>query len=134
MMKSLKTEQCFYQSANFRNTSFVKSIRKEFGLKGYALIIATLEEISRNGISVCYDQSFCDRIISDFPEVSQNLLDMVVRKMVKSEFLDREAFYKKKVLTPPERCIMDRIEDVWLTAHDETRPYLFVKNQSYDDN
>lgn len=133
MNRSLKTEQCFYQSANFRNTSFVKSIRKEFGLKGYALIIATLEEISRNGISVCYDQSFCDRIISDFPEVSQNLLDMVVRKMVKSEFLDKEAFYKRKVLTPPERCIMDRKEDVWLTAYDESHPYLFVKDQSHND-
>lgn len=131
MNKSLKTEQCFYQSANFRNTSFVKSIRKEFGLKGYALIIATLEEISRNG---CYDQSFCDRIISDFPEVSQNLLDMVVRKMAKNGFLDREAFYKRKVLTPPERCIMDRIEDVWLTAYDESHPYLFIKNQSHNDH
>ena len=126
MSESLKTEQCFYRSSNFRNTSFVKSIMKEFGSKGYVLILATLEEIGRNGTVVHYDQSFIDRIVVDFPEVSRNLLDMVVRKMAKKGFLDRKAFESRKELTPPSSCVVDSVEAVFDGSHEKS-PYLFVR-------
>lgn len=133
MSESLKTEQCFYQSSNFRNTSFVKSIMKEFGSKGYVLILATLEEIGRNGTAVRYDTSFKDRIVTDFPEVSRNLLDMVVRKMAKKGFLDKKAFESRKVLTPPSSCIVDSVESVYDGSHQRS-PYLFVRPSALSVN
>lgn len=133
MSESLKTEQCFYKCSNFRNTSFVKSIMKEFGSKGYVLILATLEEIGRNGTVVRYDQSFKDRIVNDFPEVSRNLLDMVVRKMAKNGFLDRKAFESRKELTPPSSCVVDNVEAVFDGSHQKS-PYLFVKASVLSDN
>lgn len=133
MNKPLKVEQCIFLSTDFDGHPFIKSIIKEFGPKGYALVTVILLTMGKGGISTVYDQSFKETILRILTDVSQNLLDMVVRKMAKNGFLDREAFYKRKVLTPPERCIMDRIEDVWSNPHDETRPYLFVKNSSHGD-
>ena len=133
MEKSLKTERCFFQSSSFRNTPFVKAIRKEFGSKGYVLILATLEEICSSGIEVSYDQSFFDRVIATYPEMSKNLIDMVVRKMIKKGFLDRDAFFQRQVLMPPSCYIVDTVEEIY-DDRNSGKPYLFIRSSIPGEN
>ena len=126
--KPLKVEQCIVLSTDFYGHPFVKSIIQEFGPKGYALVTVILMTIGRDGTATVYDKSFTDDILGALTDVSRNLVDMVVRKMVKSGFLDSDAFRKRKVLTPPSVCIVDSLDDVYLSNADITRPYLFVKH------
>lgn len=126
MVESLKAEQCVYLSTDFHTTPFVRSVVREFGPKGYALVTVILLTIGRNGVRTLYGQSFREAVVSGLQDVSQNLVDMVVRKMVKSGFLDRDAFHRQHVLTPPSSCIAGCVRDVFTSDGSPSRPYLFV--------
>lgn len=126
MKKSLKTEHCFFHDTNFRNYPFVKSIRKEFGSKGYVIIITVLEEICRHGETV-YDEELIDRVTANYPEISHNLVDMVVRKMVNKDFLDKQSFSSRRVLTPPSAYVIDT-EQQLRDGMMENKPYVFIRS------
>ena len=132
--KPLKVEQCIVLSADFYGHPFVKSIIQEFGPKGYALVTVILMTIGRNGVETAYDKAFTDSVLGVLTDVSRNLVDMVVRKMVKSGFLDGDAFRKRKVFTPPSGCIVDNMDEVHLLQTGTTRPYLFINSHSLSNN
>ncbi len=123
MNKSLQAEHCIYLSTCFHGHPFVKSVLKEFGPKGYAVVTAVLLTIRRNGREATYRQGFIQSILDFLPDVSGNLVDMIVRKMVKAGFLDSEVFHARKALTPPAEYIAGTISEVF---SDVSRPYVFI--------
>ena len=127
MKTTLKADNGFFLSTGFYEDPFVVSLRKEFGIKGSLLAIIILTEISENGHSVKFSRNFSEHIVQLLPEVSTNLVKMVVRRMTDGGFLDKSSFVKEKVLTPPEKCFIDSINMLSGSFVSSSAPYYFIR-------
>ena len=130
MSTTLTAERCFYKSTRFSKFPFVQALRKEFGLKGYTLSIVILEEIASSGIEVRSGRKFRENIVKEFPDISHNLIKMVIRRMTDSGFLDKAAFVMRGVLTPPAKYIAASKEEITNGMVDDSAPYIFIKDTS----
>lgn len=126
MEKTLIPEKCFYQSTRYSKHPFIRSLRKEFGNKGFALTLVILEMICEEGIEVKFSRKFRETIIKEFPDIKPCLVTMVVRRMTDEGFLDKKAFQERKVLTPPANYIASCQDDILSGKVDKNAPYYFI--------
>ena len=106
MKESLKAERYIYLSTRFSGSPFMWSVIEEFGPKGCAAVICILMKIADEGGEAVHDKPFIDGVVNFLKDCSSNLVDMVIRRMVKGGLLDRKAFYRRSVLTPPKRFVV----------------------------
>jgi hypothetical protein len=60
----------------------VRSLQKEFGFKGLSVTIFILTEVAKHGKETRYDNRFKEAVARLFPDISVNLVNMIVRRMV----------------------------------------------------
>ena len=128
MNTTLKADECFLHSTNYRNSPLIKSLREEFGIKGYGLSLIILEHIRSHGMEAKYNRKFRAAITQEYPEFSDNLIKMVIRRMTDADFLDKKAFNERSVLTPPARYIVTSGGDYSDCSAAISAPYCFVKD------
>ena len=131
--KTFNAEHHLMLSTRFYENAVVRSLQKEFGYKGSLLASYILSEIARNGGSVRYGYDFYKPITELFPEISRNLIKMVVRRMTDADFLDKKAYTEKNILTYPERYIAGSKIEVSNGHVDASVPYYFVINVQSGD-
>jgi len=82
MNQTLTVERCLVLGTHFAKFPSVQAIQKEFGFKGFTLMILVLSELSRRESGIVFDNEFRYRIARIFPDVSRNLVGMVIYRMV----------------------------------------------------
>ena len=125
MSESLQAEQCIYFGLDFAGSDCVKTIVKEFGPKGYAILNAILIFIERRGIGLPYNDEFKKEVCEHLHDIGENLVDMVVQRMIKGGFLDRDLFCEKHVLAPPAEYICTMEE--FTASVVKHKPFVFIK-------
>lgn len=130
MSTTLKADKCFHTSTKYFDYPLIKDLREEFGPKGYALSLVILTHIRQEGTEARYNRRFRALITQEFPEFSENLVKMVIRRMTDADFLDKKAFKERHVLTPPVRFLVDTVQDIYSGSFDLSAPYYFVKEDN----
>ncbi|MCR5265098.1 MAG: DUF4373 domain-containing protein [Cyanobacteria bacterium RUI128] len=121
-----KVEQCFY-STHFYNDPVVKLIKSEFGVKGYTTILYLIGQVgSSYNLRIKYDEEFIHRMAELLPEVSANLLDMIIRKLAKKNFFDKHVFNTENIITPPDKYLVNTPEEVF-TKNSSSGPYYMIR-------
>ena len=82
MNQTLTAERCLVLGTHFAKFPSVQAIQKEFGFKGFTLMILVLSELSRRETGIVFDNEFRYRIARIFPDISRNLVGMVIYRMV----------------------------------------------------
>ena len=126
MKESLKAERYIYLSTRFSDSPFMWSVIEEFGPKGCAAVICILMKIADEGGKASHDQPFIDGVANSLKDCSSNLVGMVIRRMVKGGFLDRKAFSRHSVLTPPRRFIVSCQEGLNFENFNPSCLYMMV--------
>lgn len=126
MSNTFNSEKCLYLSTRFYKHPFLRSLRKEFGSKGFVLSVVILEMVGEKTMEVKFGRKFREAVVKEFPEISMNLVTMVVRRMTEEGFLDRRAFQERHVLTPPASYIVSCVDDIYSGKADREAPYYFV--------
>lgn len=129
MEQTLKAERCICMSTRFMEFPLVRSLLKEFGSKGFLLAVAILSEVASSGTEARYGRKFRDRITAVCPDVSHNLIKMVVRRMTDAGFFNRVAFVTRRVLTPPSGYVVSCMEDI-LHGTVSQAPYFLLSDFS----
>ena len=126
MSNTFNSEKCLYLSTRFYKHPFLRSLRKEFGSKGFVLSVVILEMVGEKAMEVKFCRKFREAVVKEFPEISMNLVTMVVRRMTEEGFLDRRAFQERHVLTPPASYIVSCVDDIYSGEVDREAPYYFI--------
>ncbi len=126
MSNTFNSEKCLYLSTRFYKHPFLRSLRKEFGSKGFVLSVVILEMVGEKTMEVKFGRKFREAVVKEFPEISMNLVTMVVRRMTEEGFLDKRAFQERHVLTPPASYIVSCVDDIYSGKADREAPYYFV--------
>lgn len=116
-------------STRYNEHPSISSIRQEFGGEGHCLVLHLLCKICREGGEVQYGKDFCEAIENDRTIFKEGIVEKVVKRMVKEGLVDQSAFEKYAILTPPERYLVDNIEDVINSNIDITAPYYMVNRR-----
>ena len=125
--KTFNAEHHLMLSTKFYENAVVRSIQKEFGYKGSLLASYILSVITLHGGAVRFGYDFCRPITELFPEISRNLVKMVVRRMTDADFLDKKAYQERNIVTFPERYTVGSDEEIYSGHVDSSAPYFFVK-------
>ncbi len=113
-------------STSYNEHPSISSIRKELGAEGHCLVLHLLCKICREGGEVQYGKDFCEAIENDLTIFKEGLVEKVVKRMVKEGLVDQSAFEKYAILTPPERYLVDNIEEVISSNIGTPAPYYMV--------
>ena len=119
MNQTLTVERCLVLGTHFAKFPSVQAIQKEFGFKGFTLMILVLSELSRRESGIVFDNEFRYRIARIFPDVSRNLVGMVVYRMVGLGLLT----VKGNMLVAPSVDTVNKPENNGFHAV----PYRFVR-------
>ena len=128
MSKTLTAEHGFYLSTSFFEFPFVRALLKEFGFKGLTTVIFVLKEIASSGAEVRYNRQLREKITKDFPDISDSLIKMIIRRMTDYKFLDKIAFVTRRVLTPPAEYIASSEDDIINEKVDKSIPYYIINS------
>lgn len=126
MSNTFNSEKCLYLSTRFYKHPFLRSLRKEFGSKGFVLSVVILEMVGEKAMEVKFGRKFREAVVKEFPEISMHLVTMVVRRMTEEGFLDKRAFQERHVLTPPASYIVSCVDDIYSGEVDREAPYYFI--------
>lgn len=126
-MNKTLTAEAIYLSRGFFKIPFVRAIEKEFGFKGSKLLIDILFEVTETGFESPYNKAFRD-VIASRNGVSERLVDMVVHRMVKNNYLDKKKYASSHVLAIPDGNIVSEDSPV------DELSYYFVRPSVMDDN
>ncbi len=77
----------------------VQAVSRQFGAKGELTVVKLLCETALNGYYTEWTDEVRQRLLDALPGVSSNLLDMIVRELIKNGFFDRDTFQKSRILT-----------------------------------
>ena len=105
----------------------VKAVRRQFGAKGELAVVKLLCEIAVNGYYAEWSEEVRHRLIEALPGVSANLLEMIVRDLIKNGFFDKESFATSGILTSEELQRKFFMTD----EHSQMLPHLLVDLSVY---
>lgn len=120
-MNKTLTAESLNLSRGFFQIPFVRSIEKEFGFKGSKLLLDILFEVTETGFETQYNLSLREKI-AQRNNVSERLVDMVVHRMVKNDYLDQKRYSEHHVLAIPDSNIVNNEEET-----NNKLSYFFIK-------
>lgn len=131
--KTFNAEHRLMLSTRFYEDPTVRSLQKEFGYKGSVLALAILMEIARNDGKARLNNAFFKSITDKFPEISRNLVKMVVRRMTDAGFLYKPEYIEDNILSVPGKFLVANEEDVYGGHEDQSAPYFVAIGMFYND-
>lgn len=115
----------FPLSVDFFDDDKIVCIEGEFGHKGMLIILKLLCEIYHNGYYAEWNERFRYKLLTRMPGVSADLLNAVVKSLVKWDFFDKSLFDSAQILT--SRGIQERyFEATRKRTVKENLPFLLV--------
>lgn len=127
MNTTLTAEPCLLLSTRLTEFSSVRSLQKEFGFKGLSVTIIILTEVAKHGKATRYDNRFKDAVAKSFPDISVNLVNMIVRRMVQYGLLDYSSFVGSKMVSVASQSVLN-ISDL-KNITDDTFPYYVISTE-----
>ena len=127
MNTTLTAEPCLLLSTRLMEFSSVRSLQKEFGFKGLSVTIIILTEVAKHGKATRYDNRFKDAVAKSFPDISVNLVNMIVRRMVQYGLLDYSSFMGSKMVSVASQSVLN-ISDL-KNITDDTFPYYVISTE-----
>lgn len=106
----------------FQNEAIV-GVAGEFGLKGEIAVVKLLCAIFRNGYFYLWSDRNRQSLADSLPGISLSLLDLIVRRLVKSGFFDSLLFDSAHVLTSKTIQLHYQSECRRLHRRPDIRPY-----------
>ena len=108
---------------DFFNDEKIIAIAGEFGLKGEIATIKLLCAVYRNGYFIEWNEMFRLKMVRLLPGVSVDLLEQIVKRLVRWEFFDKNLFYSANILT--SKGIQKRyFEAVKRRCNNDNLPFL----------
>ncbi len=89
----------FSFDVDFFNDEKIEAISGEFGIKGEITTIKLLCAIYRNGYFIVWSELLKMKLLKNLNGVSSDLLEQIVKRLVKWSFFDETLFNSEKVLT-----------------------------------
>lgn len=100
MARPIKTGLDYFPfDVDFFNDESIVCISGEFGLKGELAAVKLLCAIFRRGYFVEWEESMKVKLLRDLPTVSSDLLEDIVRRLVRWGFFDKDLFDSVHILT-----------------------------------
>lgn len=93
----------------------IVAIAGEFGIKGEIATIKLLCAVYRNGYFVEWTEMLKFKLLKELPGISADLLDQIVRRLVKWDFFDKDLFDSASILT--SRGIQRRYQSISAKMH-----------------
>lgn len=90
-------------------------IAGEFGIKGEITTVKLLCAVYRNGYYIEWNDMLKYKLLKELPGVSAELLDSIIRRLVKWDFFDKDLFDTASVLT--SRGIQRRFQTICSKMH-----------------
>lgn len=84
---------------DFFNDEKIEAISGEFGIKGEIVAVKLLCAIYRNGYYIEWSELYKMKFLRNLPGISSELLDTIIKRLVKWSFFDKDLFDTAKVLT-----------------------------------
>lgn len=91
------------------------AISGEFGIKGEITTIKLLCAVYRNGYYAEWNEMLKFKLIKELPGVSVDLLDQIIRRLVKWNFFDKNLFDSASILT--SKGIQQRYQNISAKMH-----------------
>ena len=106
------------------------AISGEFGIKGEITTIKLLCAVYRNGYFIEWTEMLKYKLLKELPGVSADLLDQIVRRLVKWDFFDKNLFESASILT--SRGIQRRYQAVSTKMHRKNviAEYCLIDNRA----
>ena len=89
----------FPLDVDFFDDDKISAVFVEYGVKGEIAAVKLLCAVYRNGYFIEWCDSLRIKMLKNLPGVSKELLEQIVRSLVKYGFFDREMFETEQVLT-----------------------------------
>ena len=128
MNTSLTAEPCLLLSTRLTDFSSVRSLQKEFGFKGLSVTIFILTEVAKHGKETRYDNRFKEAVAQLFPDISVNLVNMIVRRMVQYGLLDHSSFVGSKMISVVPQSILKNMTELE-SKKDDSFPYYVISSE-----
>lgn len=84
---------------DFFNDEKIEAISGEFGIKGEIVAVKLLCAIYRNGYFIEWSDLYKMKLLRNLPGISSELLDAIIRRLVKWGFFNEHLFNSDKILT-----------------------------------
>lgn len=91
------------------------AISGEFGIKGEITTVKLLCAVYRNGYYIEWTEMLKYKLLKELPSVSAELLDQIIKRLVKWDFFDRNLFDSASILT--SRGIQRRYQAISTKMH-----------------
>ena len=91
------------------------AISGEFGIKGEITTIKLLCAVYRNGYYIEWTEMLKFKMLKELPGVSPDLLDQIIKRLVKWDFFDKDLFDSASILT--SRGIQRRYQAISTKMH-----------------
>ena len=128
MNTTLTAEPCLLLSTRLTEFSSVRSLQKEFGFKGLSVTIFILTEVAKHGKETRYDNNFKEAVAQLFPDISVNLVNMIVRRMVQYGLLDHSSFVGSKMISVVPQSILKNMTELE-SKKDDSFPYYVISSE-----
>ena len=128
MNTTLTAEPCLLLSTRLTEFSSVRSLQKEFGFKGLSVTIFILTEVAKHGKETRYDNRFKEAVAQLFPDISVNLVNMIVRRMVQYRLLDHSSFVGSKMISVVPQSILKNMTELE-SKKDDSFPYYVISSE-----
>ena len=128
MNTTLTAEPCLLLSTRLTEFSSVRSLQKEFGFKGLSVTIFILTEVAKHGKETRYDNHFKEAVAQLFPDISVNLVNMIVRRMVQYGLLDHSSFVGSKMISVVPQSILKNKTELE-SIKDDSFPYYVISSE-----
>ena len=84
---------------DFFNDEKIFAIAGEFGIKGEITTVKLLCAVYRNGYYIEWTEMLKYKLLKELPGVSADLLDQIIKRLVKWDFFDKGLFDSDSILT-----------------------------------
>jgi len=128
MNTTLTAEPCLLLSTRLTEFSSVRSLQKEFGFKGLSVAIFILTEVAKHGKETRYDNRFKEAVAQLFSDISVNLVNMIVRRMVQYGLLDHSSFVGSKMISVVPQSILKNMTELE-SKKDNSFPYYVISSE-----
>lgn len=128
MNTTLTAESCLLLSTRLTEFSSVRLLQKEFGFKGLSVTIFILTEVAKHGKETRYDNRFKEAVARLFPDISVNLVNMIVRRMVQYGLLDHLSFVGSKMISVVPQSILKNMTELE-SKKDDSFPYYVISSE-----
>ena len=111
----------------------IEAIFVEFGIKGEITVVKLLCAIYRNGYFILWNDRLRIKLLKNLPGVSSELLEQIIKRLVKWEFFNESLFNSASILT--STGIQKRFFSVAKRRkQNEEYPYLLINVCNNSDN